>query len=117
MSDSNSDGDPIGSISFLDGSASLRPAGNTIDGRPQRPKSPGRVALMDPATSVMTDFTWDPRFGSRWRQWAIWSNAFSAGETRTSWSSGMRNRVARSLAAFSRAQSSNVDRADLLTAR
>ena len=59
MLDMSSEDDDYGSIAFLDGSASPQPLDEAIDGRRRRTQFPRRIALTDPAVSVMTDFTWD----------------------------------------------------------
>lgn len=59
MFDSNADDDRYGSIAFLDGSASPEPGAKAVARRRRQSEPVRRIALTDPATSVMTDFTWD----------------------------------------------------------
>jgi len=59
MSDRNSDDDQCAPIAFLDGSASLQPAKETIPGRRHKAQGPRTIALTEPAESVMTHFTWN----------------------------------------------------------
>ena len=58
MLDRNSDDDPYGPIAFLEGPASRRPPGAAADGPSRRTQPARKVALTEPAESVMTDFTW-----------------------------------------------------------
>lgn len=59
MLDWNSDDDQYGPIAFLEGSASRRPRGVAADGSSRRTQSQRKVAVTEPAESVMTDFTWE----------------------------------------------------------
>jgi len=59
MFDGNDDDDRYGAIAFLDGSASPEPAAEAVARRSRRSESVRRIALTDPAASVMTDFTWN----------------------------------------------------------
>lgn len=59
MFDSNHDDDRYGSVAFLDGSAAPESAPRAAERRRRRSDAVRRVALTDPARSVMTDFTLD----------------------------------------------------------
>jgi CBS-domain-containing membrane protein len=56
---SNIEDDRYGSIAFLDGSAAADPGPQAVLRRRRRSESSRRIALTDPAMSVLTDFTWD----------------------------------------------------------
>jgi CBS domain-containing protein len=56
---SNIEDDGYGSIAFLDGSAAADPGPQAVLRRRRRSEAARRVALTDPAMSILTDFTWD----------------------------------------------------------
>lgn len=59
MFDRNHDDDEYGSVAFLDGSAAAGSGLHAVERRRRRSESVRRVALIDSAASVMTDFTLD----------------------------------------------------------
>ena len=59
MFDSSYDDDRYGSVAFLDGSAALESAPRAAERRRRRSELVRRIALTDPARSVMTDFALD----------------------------------------------------------
>jgi DeoR family transcriptional regulator, catabolite repression regulator len=59
MLDRNPDDDQYGSIAFLDGSAAAGSGRHSVERRRRRSESVRRVALIDSAASVLTDFTLD----------------------------------------------------------
>jgi CBS domain-containing protein len=59
MLDGSREDDQVVSVAFLDGFASSHLSEAAIDRRRLRARSPRRITPINPAASVMTDFTWD----------------------------------------------------------